>query len=235
MACGPRQLCVHLHISYNRMTGSVPFFTWLDARLVLCLSLPVTAALARRAWLLPALRPAVSTPPCSRRRRLYLSPRPATMLLFAATSTRRLIPTSSPPVVGDLVWFFTPRLFRTTEDFAEFHTFKSQNRFGDHPRLVTKLYPIFSALRNLTAACHTPSCPSSRMSTSPTAWATVRKYTSTGSLLTLTPSLAMVLMAPAWPWASPLIVMLTAAPSTWSRTSLLRATSYLCHIHRRRW
>ena len=132
------------NISYNRMTGSVPFFTWLG-RAPRALFAPARDSGLGSARLASARATA---------RGLY-----ATLLKEAEavylTATRSnsavrrnfdtvLDPNFMPPKVGDLVWLFTPRLFRTTDDFAEFHTSKSQNRFGDHPRLVTKLYPIFA-------------------------------------------------------------------------------------------
>jgi hypothetical protein len=130
------------NVSYNRMTGSVPLFTWLG-RAPRALFAPMRDSGAGTVHTATARASA---------RALYET------ILFEANAVFRAsavnnVPVRAhfdrgidshfvPPAVGDLVWLFTPRLFRTSADFAEFHTSKSQNRFGDHPRLVTVVHPI---------------------------------------------------------------------------------------------
>ena len=110
------------------MTGSVPFFTWLGR--------------APRALFAPARDSGLGTARlASARATAYSTLLEEAEAVYLAASrnnaaARRNFDTVHdlkfmPPVVGDLVWLFTPRLFRTTEDFAEFHTSKLQNQFGD--------------------------------------------------------------------------------------------------------
>ena len=130
------------NVSYNRMTGSVPFFTWLGR--------------APRALFAPHRDSGAGTVATATARAtarsLYVTLLNEANAVFRATSANNVAVRANfdrsvdhnfaPPAVGDLVWLFTPRLFRTAEDFAEFHTSKSQNRYGDHPRLVTVVHPI---------------------------------------------------------------------------------------------
>ena len=135
--------CVYAYnVSYNRMTGSVPLFTWLG-RAPRALFAPMRDSGAGTVHTATARATA---------RSLYETILHEANAVFRATTVnnrpvranfdKHLDANFVPPAVGDLVWLFTPRLFRTTEDFAEFHTSKSQNRFGDHPRLVTVVHPI---------------------------------------------------------------------------------------------
>ena len=130
------------NVSYNRMTGSVPFFTWLGR--------------APRALFAPpqdsGAGTVITATARAAARSLYETIMYEANAVFRATTAsnvavrrnfdRGIDSNFVPPAVGDLVWLFTPRLFRTEEDFAEFHTSKSQNRYGDHPRLVTIVHPI---------------------------------------------------------------------------------------------
>ena len=130
------------NISYNRMTGSVPLFTWLGR--------------APRALFAPPRDAGTGTVHTATARAaarsLYETLMYEANAVFRATAAangpvranfdRAVDANFVPPAVGDLVWLFTPRLFRTSEDFAEFHTSKSQNRYGDHPRLVTVVHPV---------------------------------------------------------------------------------------------
>lgn len=130
------------NVSYNRMTGSVPFFTWLG-RAPRALFAPLRDSGAGTVQTATARAAA---------RSLYETILYETNAVYRAATASNVSVRANfdrginlnfvPPAVGDLVWLFTPRLFRTTEDFAEFHTSKSQNRYGDHPRLVITVHPI---------------------------------------------------------------------------------------------
>jgi hypothetical protein len=130
------------NISYNRMTGSVPFFTWLG-RAPRALFAPLRdsgAGTVQTATARAAARSLYET--IMFEANAVYRATTASNVSVRANFDRHVSSMFVPPAVGDLVWLFTPRLFRTTEDFAEFHTSKSQNRYGDHPRLVTVVHPI---------------------------------------------------------------------------------------------
>ena len=141
----PRVLasCAYAYnISFNRVTDGVPFFTWLGR--------------APRALFAPRRDPGtgsvVTATARASARRLYERLLDEANRVYAQTAganvairrdfNRRVDRAYVAPAVGDLVWLFTPRLFRTESDFAEFHTAKSQNRWGDHPRLVLQVHPL---------------------------------------------------------------------------------------------
>ena len=130
------------NISYNSMTGSVPFFTWLGRapRALFAPPRDSGAGTVQTATARAAARSLYET--IMYEANAVYRATTANNVAVRANFDRGINHRFSPPAVGDLVWLFTPRLFRTTEDFAEFHTSKSQNRFGDHPRLVTIVHPV---------------------------------------------------------------------------------------------
>ena len=130
------------NVSYNRMTGSVPIFTWLGR--------------APRALFPPPIDSGTGTIANAQARHvareLYKRILAEAEDVFKATTDANVAVKRNfdlaldknyiPPTIGDLVWVFTPRLFRNLEDFAQFHTNKSQNRWGTHPYLVCIVHPI---------------------------------------------------------------------------------------------
>ena len=141
----PRVLssCAYAYnVSYNRMTGSVPLFTWLGRAPRALFPPHVDAGTGTRA----------NAEARHEARTLYKTILAETEKVFRATTDANtavkrnfdlaLDKNYVPPTVGDLVWVFTPRLFRNEEDFAMFHTSKTQNRWGTHPWLVCIVHPI---------------------------------------------------------------------------------------------